>query len=143
MIIKTVKKYFLSFIWSIKTQMFPSSFHQTNRQIYAPRCVYKQSICSNNKLTNYHTMHQRYITVENIVRKRRNCLQQAISPILTMFLPYMVLIFHFRCTLKCRLQPVSVWNSVKFCRLVMGESLIYVYIRTDLSASESLAHLHL
>ena len=36
------------------------------------------------------------------------------------FLPYMVLIFHFKCTLKCRLQFVSVWTSLKFCRLVMG-----------------------
>ena len=38
------------------------------------------------------------------------------------FLPYVVLIFHFKCTLKCRLQFVSILTSLKFCRLVMGES---------------------
>ena len=52
--------------------------------------------------------------------KRRNCLLQAISPFLTMFSTLCVLIFHFRCTLKCRLQFVSAWTSLKFCRLVMG-----------------------
>ena len=35
-------------------------------------------------------------------------------------LPYMALIFHFKCTLKCRLQFVSIWTSLKFCRLVIG-----------------------
>ena len=29
------------------------------------------------------------------------------------FLPYMALIFHFKCTLKCRLQFVSIWTSLK------------------------------
>ena len=33
----------------------------------------------------------------------------------------MALIFHFKCTLKCRLQSVSNWTSLKFCHLVMGE----------------------
>ena len=32
----------------------------------------------------------------------------------------MELIFHFKCTLKCRLQFVSIWTSLKFCHLVMG-----------------------
>ena len=36
------------------------------------------------------------------------------------FLPYMVCIFHFKCTLKCRLQFVSISTSLKCCRLVMG-----------------------
>ena len=36
------------------------------------------------------------------------------------FLPCVALIFHFKCTLKCRLQFVSIWTSLKFCRLVMG-----------------------
>ena len=34
----------------------------------------------------------------------------------------MVLIFHFKCTLKCRLQFLSIWTSLKFCRLVMGSN---------------------
>ena len=33
------------------------------------------------------------------------------------FLPYMTLIFHFECILKCRLQFVSIWTSLKFCPL--------------------------
>ena len=32
----------------------------------------------------------------------------------------MALIFHFKYTLKCRLQFGSIWISLKFCRLVMG-----------------------
>ena len=49
--------------------------------------LYLNSILNNKKnktpciLTHYHT---RYIAVENSVRKRRNCLVQAISPFLTM-----------------------------------------------------------
>ena len=65
-------------------------------------------------LTHYHTMPHltclRYIAVEN---------KQ--SPFFSLcFLPYMALISHFKCTLKCCLQFVSVWTSLKFCRLVMG-----------------------
>ena len=36
-----------------------------------------------------------------------------------MFLPCMTLFFHFKCTLICRLQFVSIRTSLKFCRLVM------------------------
>ena len=36
------------------------------------------------------------------------------------FLPYMTLIFHFQCTLKCRLQFLSILTSQIFFRLVMG-----------------------
>ena len=36
------------------------------------------------------------------------------------FLPYMTLVLHFKCSLKCCLQFVSFWNSLKFCHLVMG-----------------------
>ena len=36
------------------------------------------------------------------------------------FLPYVALIFHFKCTLKCCLQFLSIWTSLKFCSLVMG-----------------------
>ena len=30
------------------------------------------------------------------------------------FLPYMAPIFHFKCTLKCCLQFVKIWTSLKF-----------------------------
>ena len=36
------------------------------------------------------------------------------------FLSYMALIFHSKCTIKCPLQFVSIWTSLKFCRLVIG-----------------------
>ena len=51
-----------------------------------------------------------YIAVENIVRKGEIACN-------TMFLPYVALIFHFKCTLKCRLQSVLIWTSLKLCRL--------------------------
>ena len=35
------------------------------------------------------------------------------------FLPYMVLILYFKCTLKCCLQFVLTWIGLKFYRLVM------------------------
>ena len=46
---------------------------------------------------------------------------QAISHFLIMFSILMVLIFHFKCTLKCRLQFVSILTSLQFCHLVMGK----------------------
>ena len=73
-------------------------------------------------LTQYHTiLHvdalNRYIAVENIVRKGEiTCINQFLL-FSQCFLPYMVLIFHFNCTLKCRLQFVSIWTSLKCCRL--------------------------
>ena len=41
-------------------------------------------------------------------------------------LPYMVLIFNFKCRLKCCLQFVSIWTSLKCCRLVMSERCLYI-----------------
>ena len=47
------------------------------------------------------------------------------SPFLKMFsTTYMVFTFHFKSTLKCRLQFVSIWTGLKFCRLVIGLLLI-------------------
>ena len=40
--------------------------------------------------------------------------------IFSSFLPYMALIFHLKCTLKCRRRFVSTWTSLKFYHLVMG-----------------------
>ena len=36
------------------------------------------------------------------------------------FFPIWHLFFHFKCTLKCLLQFVSIWTSLNFCCLVMG-----------------------
>ena len=58
--------------------------------------------------------------VENIVRKGEIACNKQFLLFSQCFLPYMVLIFHFKCTFKCRLRFVSIWTSLKFCRLVMG-----------------------
>ena len=48
--------------------------------------------------------------MENIVRKGEiACNKQFL--LFSRFLPYMAAIFHFKCTLKCRLQFVSIWTS--------------------------------
>ena len=39
------------------------------------------------------------------------------------FQPYMAHIFHFKCTLKCRLQFVSIWTSLKFYQSGNGLTL--------------------
>ena len=59
-----------------------------------------------------------YIAVENIVRQLEIACNKQFLLFPQCFLPYMALIFHFKCTLKCRLQFVLVWINVKFCRLV-------------------------
>ena len=67
--------------------------------------------------------HKGCIAVEEIVRKGEiACIKQFLL-FSQCFLPYMILIFHFKCTLKCCLQFVSIWTSLKFCRLVMGYKL--------------------
>ena len=81
----------------------------------------------NMHLTHYHSIPHfdalkiyRNIAVENIVRKGKIACNKQFLLFSQYFLPYMVLIFHFKCTLKCRLQSVSIWTSLKYCRLVMG-----------------------
>ena len=61
------------------------------------------------------------IAEENIVRRREIGRNKQIILFSQCFLPCMVLIFHFEYTLKRRLQFVSIWTSLKSCRLVMGE----------------------
>ena len=65
-------------------------------------------------------MHQKYIAVENIVRKGEIACNKQFLLFSQCFLRSIVLIFHFKCTLKCRLQFVLIWTYLKFCRLVMG-----------------------
>ena len=67
----------------------------------------------------YHiTLH--FVAVENIVRKGEIACNKQFLLFSQCFLFHMPLIFHFKCTLKCRLQFVSIWISLKFCRLVIG-----------------------
>ena len=64
--------------------------------------------------------HLRYVAVENIMRKGEIACDKQFLHFSHCFLPNMALSFHFKCTLKCRLQFISMWASLKFCRLVIG-----------------------
>ena len=61
--------------------------------------------------------------MKNIVRKGEIACNKQFLLFSQCFLPYLALIFHFKSTLKCFLQFVSVWTSLKFCRRVMVNSL--------------------
>ena len=65
--------------------------------------------------------------MENLVRKVEIACNKQFLLFSQCFLPNMVLIFHFKCTLNWRLQTVSMWNGLKFCRLVMGLSHYHHY----------------
>ena len=54
------------------------------------------------------------IAVENFVRKGENACNKQFLLFLQCFLPYMAHIFHFKYALKCHLQFVSIWTSLKF-----------------------------
>ena len=58
--------------------------------------------------------------MENILRKGEIACKKQFLLFSQCFLSYTVLIFHIRCTLKCRMQFVLIWTSLKFCRLGMG-----------------------
>ena len=62
--------------------------------------------------------HSRYLAVENIMRKGEIACKKQFLLFSQCFLSYTELIFHFKCTLKCHLQFVSIWTGLKFCRLV-------------------------
>ena len=71
-----------------------------------------------------------YIAVENIVRKGEIACNKQFLLFKQCFLPYMILIFHFRCTLKYRLQFVSILTSLKFCCLVMGKCSLFILTKS-------------
>ena len=60
------------------------------------------------------------IAIENIVRQGEIACNKQFLLFSQCFLRYTALIFNFKSTLKCCLQFVSIWTSLKFCRLVMG-----------------------
>ena len=73
--------------------------------------------------------------MKNIVRKEEIACNKQFLLFSQCFLPNMALIFRFKCTLKCRLQSVSVSTSLQLCRQVMGKyhlSILY-HIMTLLS----------
>ena len=58
--------------------------------------------------------------MENIVRKKEIACNKRFLLFSQCFLPYMVLIFHFKCTLICHLQFVSIWTCLEYFLLLMG-----------------------
>ena len=65
-------------------------------------------------------MLEKYIAVENNVRKGEIACNKQFLLFSQCFPPYMALIFHFKSTLKCHLQFVSIWTILKVCCLVMS-----------------------
>ena len=51
--------------------------------------------------------------MENFVSKGEIACNKQFLLFSQCFLPYMALIFHFKCTFKCRLLFVSIWTSLK------------------------------
>ena len=85
--------------------------------------VVKFILCSK-RITHYHTMPHfdalKIYTCGKHCEKRRIACNKQFLLFWHCFLPYMELIFHFKCTLKCHQQFVSIWSNLKFCCLVMG-----------------------
>ena len=84
----------------------------------SPATVLEPYICFGYySLTHYHTMlhfDALKIAVKNIVRKGEITSYKKFLIFSQCFLPYMALIFHFKCTSKCRMQFVSIWTSLNF-----------------------------
>ena len=93
--------------------------------ICGPVCTnHSKNICFSFSLTHYHTM-PHFDTIK-ICSCGKHCGKKGEmacnKPFLLFsycFQPYIALILHFQYTLKCRLQFVAIWTSLKFCRLVM------------------------
>ena len=52
--------------------------------------------------------------MDNIVRKGEIACNKQFLLFSQCFLPFMILIFHFKYTIKCRLQFISIWACLKF-----------------------------
>ena len=84
-------------------------------------------------LTHYHTMPhfdalKIYSCGKTLWEKEKLLVRSNFSFSQNVFIPYMALIFHFKCTSKCRLQFASIRTSLKFCGLVMGFKVCSRYI---------------
>ena len=60
-----------------------------------------------------------WCAVKNILRKGDIACNKQFLFFSRCFLPYTILIFYFKYTLKCCLHFVSIWTRLKFCCLVM------------------------
>ena len=76
-------------------------------------------------LTHYHTMPhfdplKIYIYGKHCEEKEKLLVTSNFSFSHNVFYPIWHFFFHFKCILKCRLQFVSIWTSLKFRRLFIG-----------------------
>ena len=83
-------------------------------------CKYQHSAAVKFIKTHYHTIP--HFDARNIYSCGKHCEKRNKQFLLSSqcFLPCMVLISNFKCTLKGHLQFVSIWSSLKFCHLEMG-----------------------
>ena len=108
--------------------------HSISRQLFDKNSFISPYLqCDNlHGITHYHTMpHFDELKICNSGKhyeKRRIACNKQFLPFSQCFPPYMALIFHYKCTLKCHLQFVSIWTSLKFCRLVIINGLIPNYL---------------
>ena len=79
-------------------------------------------------LTHYHTMPHfdalKIYSCEKHREERRNCYFSFFHNVSALYGTY----FYFKCTLKCRLEFVSICTSLKFCRLVIGCHILFKQI---------------
>ena len=118
--------YRLNMLSLYKVQFFTSRKRYYKNIRFSVSMCFTQFISTGNLYEPISTQYRifrynRYTAVENTVRKGEIACNKQFLLFSRCFLPNTVLIFHFKCTLKCRLQFVSIWTSLKFCRLVMGK----------------------
>ena len=85
-----------------------------------PIVSYKRLVLQTRKNQGLFGKGLRNTAAENIVRKGEIACNKQLLLFSQCFLPYLTFMFHFKCTLKCRLQFVPIWTSLEFFRLVMG-----------------------
>ena len=84
------------------SQCFQKAFSQGRQKV---------SLCENGLIDHHTMMHFDTLKIYNcgnIVRKGEIACNKQFLFFSQCFLPYMALTFHFKCTLKCRLQFVSI-----------------------------------
>ena len=112
-------------------------------QCYCKTPMYMYLVCFHQTfLTHYHTIPHfdalnMYICGKHCETGEIACNEQFLFFFTQCFLPYMSLIFHFKCTsLQCCLQFVSILTNLKFCCLVMGKEHSYSLDFSNLECSQ-------
>ena len=114
------KMYFINFVVSEYIFTVGSNYWMLDHSRYQSKTCYFRFFCSNSPLPHNVAF---WRTKENIGKHCEKgkiaCNKQSLL-FSQCFPACMVLIFHFKSTVKYRLQFVSIWTSLKFCRLGMG-----------------------